>query len=591
MPDDEREPSANQEEARRQDDSSRDRRSRPGAAARSRPSYAGEGEGHADVEALFGDPLESGEEEAYRTLVPSSDASARPPRVSSEIRALLDESLARVRNFPVGPGQSSSSEVIVDSHVLDELEQLLGPASRGQRASPAEEARVPDSRRFTTNIPHSASVASFSIESLTPSERDAFDNVGPPRAPSTSTSVGSSALDRAAGRTTVERGDPARVVRHVAVTTRVRTSVTPTAGEPPPRATEGQAGYVHLGARVVERQSVERWSANSALAALGKAVRERATGVLELAANDGSRLRQVVFREGDFVTVVSALDGEAILNMLADRGDVDGRMALERMAAGPSSGRHGAAALIARGFLAPDELWPILRAHAEWLLERALREGGLQGRFEPELGPRLASEPSVFGGSTGVEVFVDVVRRSIDGSSALRHLGSASGRLEVGPCFSLLHEAALDGEEFDGISSSVSNHISWGDSLLDAPLVLALRELAIVSIDEAESQRPNAHLDDDGAIRTRIADRLKLVREADYFELLGLEHGANGHQIRRAFVELRRSFAAQRLLTPTTHDLETDLRLIVEVIEEAYRILSDDRRRSRYLAALSTSAR
>ena len=57
-------------------------------------------------------------------------------------------------------------------------------------------------------------------------------------------------------------------------------------------------------------------------------------------------------------------------------------------------------------------------------------------------------------------------------------------------------------------------------------------------------------------------------------------------KVRRAFVELRRTFEPTRILTPRLHDLADDVRKIVVVLEEAYEILRDVARRERYRRAI-----
>ena len=79
---------------------------------------------------------------------------------------------------------------------------------------------------------------------------------------------------------------------------------------------------------------------------------------------------------------------------------------------------------------------------------------------------------------------------------------------------------------------------------------------------------------------------MALVREADYFQLLGVSMEATPYDIKRAFLTLRRQFEPSRLLTPATADLSDGVALIVEVLEEAYAVLRDPHRRRRYRAAL-----
>jgi len=88
------------------------------------------------------------------------------------------------------------------------------------------------------------------------------------------------------------------------------------------------------------------------------------------------------------------------------------------------------------------------------------------------------------------------------------------------------------------------------------------------------------------AIRARVRARLELVDEGDYFSVLGVTRDATGYEVRRAFMELRRTFEPARLLTPRLLDLTDDVRKIVIVLEEAYEILRDSARRERYRRAI-----
>ena len=62
------------------------------------------------------------------------------------------------------------------------------------------------------------------------------------------------------------------------------------------------------------------------------------------------------------------------------------------------------------------------------------------------------------------------------------------------------------------------------------------------------------------------------MHEPDYFALLGVQPNATNYDIRRAYLDLRRIFEPNRLLTAATADLHDDVVLIVDVIEEAYQV-------------------
>ena len=59
--------------------------------------------------------------------------------------------------------------------------------------------------------------------------------------------------------------------------------------------------------------------------------------------------------------------------------------------------------------------------------------------------------------------------------------------------------------------------------------------------------------------------------------------------LRRAYLELRRSYEPSRVLSPRTIDLDGELRRIIAVLEEAYEILRDAARRERYRRAIEAA--
>ena len=83
--------------------------------------------------------------------------------------------------------------------------------------------------------------------------------------------------------------------------------------------------------------------------------------------------------------------------------------------------------------------------------------------------------------------------------------------------------------------------------------------------------------------------RLQVVEDGDYFAVLGVARDATGYEVRRAFLDLRRSFDASRVLVPETAGLAADVRKIASVLDEAYEILKDPARRERYRRAIEAS--
>jgi hypothetical protein len=362
------------------------------------------------------------------------------------------------------------------------------------------------------------------------------------------------------------------------------------------------------GSSAVERAGAEAPSSSAAsfpavlgpgeaLRAAASAIAARATG--SLCVTSGPSERRLILREGDVVTCVSTAEDESLLAFLGVRGDLP-RETVRRLASKfPIFGRHAGAALVARGYLPQGQMWPTLRAHAEWVMGHWLRSEGRLA-FELEIPSRFAGEPSVFGGAPGAAVFVEIVRRIVPASEAIERIGGPGARLAAGAADRLLGECGLGAAELAHVRASqgqtLREALASAPDIDLAPVAFALSQLGVVEVvapvdapgaSEADGKATRA-IDAD-AIRERVRARLQLVEDGDYFAVLGIAHDATGYEIRRAFLELRRAFEPARLLTPEVADLADAARKIVGVLEEAYEILKDEARRERYRSAIEAA--
>ena len=291
-------------------------------------------------------------------------------------------------------------------------------------------------------------------------------------------------------------------------------------------------------------------------------------------------------RDGDISNAASEHPEDALIVFLVDRGDLSPEVARTRSPRLPHTGRHAAAALIANGFLGQDDLWPVLRSHAEWIISRALMERPSRCQRELEPPERLRAEPNVFGGAAGVEILLESVRRVLSPADAYARLGGPEALIDEGINAELLAESALSNEEMDVVRGAPGMRVSQllaerGEGF--APVLYALAALGILRVrarsnKPAEPSRPEPGIDplDVDAVRRRVEARLALVHDADYFALLGVPANATSYDIRRAYLELRRTFEPSRLITAATMDLREDAELIVEVLDEAFEILPSE---------------
>lgn len=324
---------------------------------------------------------------------------------------------------------------------------------------------------------------------------------------------------------------------------------------------------------------------------LARAIAGRVAGCLSFSTGEGQR--KIVLMDGDIVTASSDIADESLIAFLAGRGDLDREAAVRLAGKLPASGRHAGAALIAQGFLAQNDLWPVLRAHAQWLIGKVLLSGPGAAELEEEAPGRLKAEPSVFGGAPGAEVFVETARRVLDPGRALASLDGAA-RLDAGPRLTLLSECALSPEEEARIRSAAGKSVAElcpPDQPEFASVLRAVVDLDVLALlapvhRSTEPKRGEVDPLDEEAVRKKVRAKMVLVEEGDYFSLLGVNRTATAYEIKRAFLELRRTFEPSKLLTAHTVDLHPDVTLILDVIEEAFEILRDDRRRERYRRAI-----
>jgi hypothetical protein len=151
------------------------------------------------------------------------------------------------------------------------------------------------------------------------------------------------------------------------------------------------------------------WDRSAALYTLARAIQDRKSGAV--AQQEGAGLRRIVLTDGDISTVTSTLESETLPHFLAARGDIS-LDALHSLGSLPGFGRHAGAALIARGLLQQEDLWPVLLAHSEWILGHALLSEA-ETLHEETVPARILEEPAVFGGAAGTEIYLEAVRRVI----------------------------------------------------------------------------------------------------------------------------------------------------------------------------------
>jgi len=89
----------------------------------------------------------------------------------------------------------------------------------------------------------------------------------------------------------------------------------------------------------------------------------------------------------------------------------------------------------------------------------------------------------------------------------------------------------------------------------------------------------------EAALRKALLEVAPRARDRSLFTRLGLAEGASKEEVKKAFLQIARQFHPDRFASPVLADLKDAVSDFFTAVNEAYEVLSDERRRADYLAA------
>lgn len=101
----------------------------------------------------------------------------------------------------------------------------------------------------------------------------------------------------------------------------------------------------------------------------------------------------------------------------------------------------------------------------------------------------------------------------------------------------------------------------------------------------APSAGPAAPGSPEAMLREALLAVAPRVKERDLFVRLGVPPTAGSDEVKGAFLKLARQFHPDRFAAPSLADLHDQVRDFFSAVNEAYEVLSDDRRRAEYVAS------
>jgi hypothetical protein len=90
----------------------------------------------------------------------------------------------------------------------------------------------------------------------------------------------------------------------------------------------------------------------------------------------------------------------------------------------------------------------------------------------------------------------------------------------------------------------------------------------------------------EAALRQALQEIAPRAKERNLFARLGLADGAGKDEVKRAFLAIARQFHPDRFASPTLADLKSAVSDFFTSVNEAYEVLSDDRKRAEYVSAV-----
>jgi hypothetical protein len=344
-----------------------------------------------------------------------------------------------------------------------------------------------------------------------------------------------------------------------------------------------------------DRGVISRGGSDAAML-LAKMFAQGATGRVGFRRDDVETI--VYFDRGRPVFASSNEPRDRMGELLLREGKITASQYERCQAVVAESGRRMGEILVDLGYLKRRELLPAVRRHVEDIVYSLF--GWERGTYHIALEPQPSAERIRLSRHPAA-LILEGIRRKLDHTSLEQLIGPPSTVIEVRDrerLGGIVEMGDLASEErgalaaFDGQADLTQVAQIAGVDVADVlPLAWGLCVLGLATVRRTDAEVPADSTalvgETDLAIdRERVRARWQLVTDADYFALLGVRREATGFEIRRAYQAARRDFDADCFPGDLRVELARELDDIAHVLDEAFRVLRDDRLRQTYLANL-----
>jgi CheY-like chemotaxis protein len=330
------------------------------------------------------------------------------------------------------------------------------------------------------------------------------------------------------------------------------------------------------------------------------ALNGRLTGRVEVAS--GGVLRRLFFDHGVSVYADSSAPEEDLVAYLAAEGYIAADALNRARTQARQLGVSAEEILIESGHLRADDVHRTLREH---VIRRIQALFGLE-RGESVVvrgGPRPLDPVDL--GQHPARLVLDGVRRKYGRLRLYRVFGTASAVPQPRTAAKPSAELMLRPDEINALKCSDGRRsvieiartagLSEVDALavlhglvliglLEAPMGAGLSQLVPVKSDSLPTSLAPRTADELPGFGDLVRTKHQAVQGGDYFQVLGVDPAATTSELRAAYEDLSRRFDPHRVRrdSPLWHQVVD----IAEVLDDAWRLLSDSRLRARYEAAI-----
>ncbi|MGH1348107.1 MAG: DUF4388 domain-containing protein [Nannocystales bacterium] len=317
--------------------------------------------------------------------------------------------------------------------------------------------------------------------------------------------------------------------------------------------------------------------------------RSRYTGRVDL--HQGRVEKQLWLEQGELVFASSSEPEDRLVNALVRRGLLTRTQYDAARSLAAKDPRRVGQLLVEAGFLKADALPEAIRTQVLGIVTSAF----VWRRGQWSLEENALCDEAVQLEESVARILVSGVLDRFDAPQLEALVGGLDGYVRLSSSArpeTLALDLGLDASSQGLLTMLDGRHdlseVCASAGLPDRVVLATVYGLLVVGAAEliGEPLAPLGASDPDALDHARLDERLELVRQADYFEVLGLSRDANAADVRRVHRELRAAFADDAVEPGVRDERGLELREIREALDDAAALLGEDDLRLAYLAHL-----